>query len=631
MNSIERSTIAGQSNHGASSPCINQTLGHHSSQPHLERSRASTDTADIIQPSLVVPNLSSNDTSDRRLSSTVSFTNSVASVDNPQLQKEVDLLRGVLSQTSTNAIQIVLGDQWRNLAFTNLGENSISSVCQTVLKNVNSSILEKAFRDESLFDSPIFEFLSQKRQMIIRVLQSITCEQLISFVPEPTLNKTLAERVKYVPARDLINWLASADRLGYKPDDILEDDELVIPKQTSQNLHDANQDKKTEGSNSVAHNQTKSSVEQVRNTLSGSIQVDPANTCQQAHNLIHTGLKRKEIDKPMQIPSDHQNKEPLMKNGPNTKSQQAEQSRLALIGPPNNSGITNLQKNHISDSSNLWLSSRNSQFPAFISPELAKEVDVIQPQHSIAIPRRKILPSSRSPQVFGNNLSSSPRNTVLNALNNTGNVSQSSPQLEQSTQMIPLNSSSQLAQDSSSLISQNVSISPNLMTPPGSIISFQSEMRSIDENLKKEVANIPAGISQDQRLARISSLVNLASAQKYKLGISHGVYLGIQQGSDNYRETPRLDASVQGARPLANMYGPINNHPHANSSTPASNRSSIVEGNGSSVSNIVGVDANSYSNQLTANMTNYHPRYSSPYVNSDRTQNLKRLRSESNV
>ncbi|SZF04704.1 unnamed protein product [Blumeria hordei] len=146
------------------------------------------------------------------------------------IQKEVERLKEVLLDVSPKAAQKVLREMWRVFMFAELDEDHVSFLLRAGLKNANSSILSRVFRDESLYRGQMLEFICRKGQTIARVLQTATSNQLTSLVPESVLDDAIAERLKYVSARDLVNWLASAQRLGYRCEDIIDDnDESVVP------------------------------------------------------------------------------------------------------------------------------------------------------------------------------------------------------------------------------------------------------------------------------------------------------------------------------------------------------------------------------------------------------------------
>ncbi|POS87541.1 hypothetical protein EPUL_000999 [Erysiphe pulchra] len=622
MSSVGRSDVSGN---------LNYSFNHHSAQPHIDHpggNQAFPHTVEHNTSSIIGANLSSNENLECPANSTTSFTNPSANpsanVENLLLQKEVDQLRAVLSQTSVKATQLVLGNQWRDLQFSNLDEASMSSVCQIVLKNANSSVLEKAFQDEALFESSICDFMCQKKPVIIRVLQSVTWDQLSSFVPESTLDKALAQRVKYVPARDLINWLASADRLGYKPDDILDDDELVIPNNTSQD-YKTTQGQKSVDKNQTVNNQIKPSLERVKDTLSGATQVDTTNTTQQAQNSNSTELQGQEIARNSQMLPSDQSREQYMKIVANRRSNQAENNRPVLI---ENAPIVAIpHPSNISDGSNAWLPGRTAQCPTFQPSESSREPDGTS-NYSSNLKSQYVFPSPYSPQTFGNNPASSRRPSALNISHTTEHISQPSPQFGQSTQMNPL-ITSHITQKTSSLRSPTVVNSPPLNPPSAGVSLLQSEVSVVDEMLKKQVASIPAGVSQDQRLATINNLVNLASTQKHKLGISHGIYVDKQQIINFTREAILSDPCLQ-ARPAV-MYGLSNNYSRANPSSTGSNRASPALENGSPLSNCVVTDRNPNSLQLAANTRNLPQAYTTPYPNCESHQTFKRPRSESNV
>jgi hypothetical protein len=147
-----------------------------------------------------------------------------------KLDKEVARLKELLTETSSEAAQKVLKDKWRVFLFDGYDEDHISFILRAGLKNSNLPILERVLKDDSAFKEPFAVMASKKPNVIAKVLKSATHTQLSSNVPGATLDRVIVEHLKHVPARTLIRWMAEADRLGYKIDDILdEQDESVIP------------------------------------------------------------------------------------------------------------------------------------------------------------------------------------------------------------------------------------------------------------------------------------------------------------------------------------------------------------------------------------------------------------------
>jgi hypothetical protein len=147
-----------------------------------------------------------------------------------KLDKEVARLKELLAETSPEAAQKVLKDKWRVFLFDGYDEDHISFILRAGLKNSSLPILERVLKDDSAFKEPFAVMASKKPNVIAKVLKSATHTQLSSNVPVGTLDRVIIEHLKHVPARTLIRWMAEADRLGYKIDDILdEQDESVIP------------------------------------------------------------------------------------------------------------------------------------------------------------------------------------------------------------------------------------------------------------------------------------------------------------------------------------------------------------------------------------------------------------------
>jgi hypothetical protein len=74
------------------------------------------------------------------------------------------------------------------------------------------------------------EVTSQSPLVVEQVLQKATYAQLLDHVPGNILDRVVAERLKNASATQILKWLAEAQRLGYKEDDIFDDeDESFMP------------------------------------------------------------------------------------------------------------------------------------------------------------------------------------------------------------------------------------------------------------------------------------------------------------------------------------------------------------------------------------------------------------------
>ncbi|QSZ28896.1 hypothetical protein DSL72_003402 [Monilinia vaccinii-corymbosi] len=150
--------------------------------------------------------------------------------ESKKIEEETAVLRETLLHVSTEAAQAILREQWRNFLFTNAEDYHITFVLRAGLKNANPNSLSRVFKDSSVMKETLVEAISSKQPVVAKVLKSASANQISDLVPSKILDQALAERLKNVPAKTLIRWLAEADRLGYSLDDILDEtDETVIP------------------------------------------------------------------------------------------------------------------------------------------------------------------------------------------------------------------------------------------------------------------------------------------------------------------------------------------------------------------------------------------------------------------
>lgn len=154
--------------------------------------------------------------------------------ENIKLEKEIVRLKEVLDEISPQAAQRVLREKWRTFLFEGYNEDHIAFVLRAGLKNSNATILERVLRDDGTFRDTLLKAAARKPAYTQKVLRNVSADVVRSYVSEKIIDQVIAERFKTVPGRTLIKWLAEAERLGYRADDILDDeDESVIPNITS--------------------------------------------------------------------------------------------------------------------------------------------------------------------------------------------------------------------------------------------------------------------------------------------------------------------------------------------------------------------------------------------------------------
>ncbi|KAG4435423.1 hypothetical protein IFR05_009097 [Cadophora sp. M221] len=151
-----------------------------------------------------------------------------------KIDKEIARLHEVLAEVSPEAAQKVLKEKWRMFLFEDYDEAHIAFILRAGLKNSNQAILERVLKDDGVFKDSLLQVATKKPDFVEKVLRKTSGEAIVAHISEEALDYVIAERFKTVPGKTLIKWLASAERLGYKADDILdEEDESVSPNMPS--------------------------------------------------------------------------------------------------------------------------------------------------------------------------------------------------------------------------------------------------------------------------------------------------------------------------------------------------------------------------------------------------------------
>jgi hypothetical protein len=146
-----------------------------------------------------------------------------------ELDQEVAALTKVVQATSSKATGKVLQSCWRKFLFTENDDDHLCWVLRAGIKNAPVAVVERILRDQSVVNV-LGPATSKKESIVWMILHNATYAQLLDHVPESVLDRALAERLKTAPAKQIIKWLAEAERLGFREDDILDDeDESVRP------------------------------------------------------------------------------------------------------------------------------------------------------------------------------------------------------------------------------------------------------------------------------------------------------------------------------------------------------------------------------------------------------------------
>ncbi|TAQ86086.1 hypothetical protein B7494_g5600 [Chlorociboria aeruginascens] len=147
-----------------------------------------------------------------------------------KLASEVAKLKEVVEQSSAEAAQIVLREHWRKFLFGPSNDEHLSFLLRAGFKNASLKVVERVCKEEGIFKEALLTTASKKQAVISRVLKNASAQQLSDLISQDVLDQVFAQRLKSVPAKQLIKMLAEGDRLGYSLDDIInEEDESVMP------------------------------------------------------------------------------------------------------------------------------------------------------------------------------------------------------------------------------------------------------------------------------------------------------------------------------------------------------------------------------------------------------------------
>lgn len=163
--------------------------------------------------------------------------------------KDYDQLKGILQNTSSQVAQKALREFWRLFLFSKSSEPQsvphLIFVLRAGLKNASTSVAEKVLSLGGFSTPELVNVLSKKNNISTAVLKSVKAEQILEHVspavlnqvvgkqiqnlPKEILNRAISEHIKKLPAKQLVNMLAKAGRLGYNESDIIDEDETVMP------------------------------------------------------------------------------------------------------------------------------------------------------------------------------------------------------------------------------------------------------------------------------------------------------------------------------------------------------------------------------------------------------------------
>lgn len=146
-----------------------------------------------------------------------------------ELAEEVSDLTKIIKSASSQAAGKVLQTSWRKFLFSENDQDHLCWVLRAGLKNAPSSVIARILSDQSIINT-LTPVASKQETLIKAVLKDATHDQLLSYLPNDVLDREICQRLKTMPATLLIKWLAESERLGFRENDIInEEDETVVP------------------------------------------------------------------------------------------------------------------------------------------------------------------------------------------------------------------------------------------------------------------------------------------------------------------------------------------------------------------------------------------------------------------
>jgi hypothetical protein len=191
-----------------------------------------------------------------------------------RLVKDISRFTELLNETSPSAALQFLKEHWRVVLFgSGTNVEHLEYILKAGLKNVTSKTINNLLADKSKFAEVFLKkagaTASANKAIVIEILEHVTPLQVATHVPQAVLDSVFEDRIrkaaaqpqlptpapdpdpvhqqgaitssqiieqlKLLEAREIVNILASAHRLGFNKDDIIDPvDETIRPNITTQ-------------------------------------------------------------------------------------------------------------------------------------------------------------------------------------------------------------------------------------------------------------------------------------------------------------------------------------------------------------------------------------------------------------
>lgn len=155
---------------------------------------------------------------------------STSSMVDPTMIEQATRLNALINEVSPTVTRAVFRQRWREFLFDGSNRDDHATfLLKAGLKNATKPVIDRILKEESLYKGDFIQGVTQKKAVIAAVIQRATPEQLLSNVQLNIFERALERHLVTMNSRKLVRWLARAQRLGFQADDIINDDESVVP------------------------------------------------------------------------------------------------------------------------------------------------------------------------------------------------------------------------------------------------------------------------------------------------------------------------------------------------------------------------------------------------------------------
>jgi hypothetical protein len=147
------------------------------------------------------------------------------------LKFEKDLLKfqEALDDVSPEAAQKILQKNWRAFLFEPYHESHISFILRAGVKNAQPKVIDRIFKENKVFSDTLISYASDQPRVMEEVLEKVQADHILALVQKRVLHQVVLQHLRAAPSEEIVKMLATTGRLGYSTEDLVHEDDTVIP------------------------------------------------------------------------------------------------------------------------------------------------------------------------------------------------------------------------------------------------------------------------------------------------------------------------------------------------------------------------------------------------------------------